>query len=260
MKTYVINLDRSKDRMAFIHKQLTRLNMPYERIPAVDGRTLADEAAKAKVADMDKVREWPDLLVPNAIGCSLSHYNIYRKVMEGPDEYVLILEDDIELGDKLPALLKKMEGKLDPGNVYLIYFHNADGDTKTFVEQDAVKLDSVHGLYKARTVWGAYTTGGYIISKQLAARLAEFVFPVRTTADSWGVFYREGVIDGLWALLPLETTSANFVSEIGYGGGGLKQMLKKLPFASKLKSLLQSGNKDRMHAYDLAPGDAEWSR
>ncbi len=260
MKTYVINLDRSKDRMAFMHKQLSRLHIPYERIAAVDGRSLADEREMEKVANMQRVREWPDLLVPNAIGCALSHYAAYRQVMEGPDDFALILEDDIKLSDELPGLLKKMEGKLDPGCVYLVYFHNADGISKSFVKQDAILLDGAHGLYKAKTVWGGYAAGGYIISKQLAARLAGFVFPVYTTADSWGVFYREKVIDGLWALLPLEASSANFVSDIGYRSSRIKSILKKLPFINSLKSRIQAGRKEQLHAYELVPGDTEWTR
>lgn len=41
MKTLVINLDRSVERMEAIAGQLERLSMPYERIPAVDGKTLS---------------------------------------------------------------------------------------------------------------------------------------------------------------------------------------------------------------------------
>jgi glycosyl transferase family 25 len=34
---YVINLDRSTDRLAFMHQQAERFGLPFERVPAIDG-------------------------------------------------------------------------------------------------------------------------------------------------------------------------------------------------------------------------------
>lgn len=36
-KIFVINLDRSPDRMIYMEKQLTALNLSFERINAIDG-------------------------------------------------------------------------------------------------------------------------------------------------------------------------------------------------------------------------------
>ena len=40
LTAYVINLDKSKDRLNLITKQCARENIKMQRFPAVDGRTL----------------------------------------------------------------------------------------------------------------------------------------------------------------------------------------------------------------------------
>ena len=47
MKAYLINLDRSPERLAHFSAQARRAGLAFERIAAVDGRTL-DEAQRAR--------------------------------------------------------------------------------------------------------------------------------------------------------------------------------------------------------------------
>ena len=43
MRTFVINLDSSKLRMAEMNQRLTEINLAYERMPAVNGSQLSTE-------------------------------------------------------------------------------------------------------------------------------------------------------------------------------------------------------------------------
>lgn len=227
IKIYLVNLDRSPDRLAFMTKQLNYLNLPFERVSAVDGRQLSEELV-SKLAVRSRIEEWPELLTPNMIACSLSHYNIYMKIQQDNVDYALILEDDVKIEADLPLILANIKKLLNKEDVFLVYFH---GEEKKFSSLDKVPIIGDYAIYKAISVWGAYSTGGYIISKEVAQKLSNYVFPIHTTPDSWGMFYRDGVIKGLWAVLPLVASSANFGSDIGYHK--LNKMIRsveKLPF------------------------------
>jgi glycosyl transferase family 25 len=205
-----------------MERQLKALNLPFERIAAVDGRNLAEEDL-LRLAVKSRRDEWPDLLTPNMIACSLSHYHVYKKMVEDDIPYALVLEDDVFIGKELSLLLKHIPAILKPEDIYLVYFH---GDEKKFSSEGKQTITGPYAAYKAVKVWGAYSTGGYILRKEAAAKLHDFVFPVHTTPDSWGVFYREGIIKGLWAILPLVTRSANFGSDIGYHK--LNKLIRKI--------------------------------
>ena len=49
MKVVVINLDRSRDRMQKMSKQLNALDIPFERFSAVPGKDLSEEALNEAV-------------------------------------------------------------------------------------------------------------------------------------------------------------------------------------------------------------------
>ncbi len=85
-KVFVINLDRRKDRREHFQKELSRLNISYKRISAVDGES----------------SETPDIvgLTPGEVGCILSHKKVLEKIIEEKIQLPLILEDDIIFEDQ----------------------------------------------------------------------------------------------------------------------------------------------------------------
>ena len=103
----VINLARSPDRRRFIGDRLGRLGLDHEFFPAVDGAALTeddlvnyDRKARLKAFGCD--------LLPNELGCYLSHYRIYQKIIAESIPRALILEDDVEVSDDLPAILEAL--------------------------------------------------------------------------------------------------------------------------------------------------------
>lgn len=211
-KIYCVNLDRSPHRWQFMLEQFDRLGLEFERISAVDGRTINQENL-AKFADVSRVNDWPDLMTPNAIACSLSHVKAYRRFLEEGAPFAIFMEDDIVLSDDFGAVAKATAKVLPARSCALLYFH---GDEKAFVREDAIKVSPGHILYKALTPWSAYTTGAYVLDRAGAEALIRFNDPVYSTADSWGVFIREGALTGLRAVLPPVTSAESFASDIGY--------------------------------------------
>ena len=119
----VINLDRRPDRMACIYKNIPFLFQPftphipglrvqtvdrddrhddrghYRRFPAIDGNNLSQHYSE--FADLlDTIRDTPRVL--GEVGCSLSHYSLWRAHAQypGEKEFLLVFEDDVLFTEK----------------------------------------------------------------------------------------------------------------------------------------------------------------
>ncbi len=106
-RIFVINLARSPDRRRLIAARLVRLGLAYQFFPAIDGAALTesdlvnyDRKARLKAFGCD--------LMPNELGCYLSHYRIYQKIIAENIPRALILEDDLDISDDLPAILEAL--------------------------------------------------------------------------------------------------------------------------------------------------------
>ena len=103
---YLINLDRSPERLANVSARLTALGLAFERVPAVDGMTLSE----AEFARQTRENRYYKPLRRGEVGCYLSHLEAMRRFVATGREYALILEDDVVLPDRLPCLLNDAIG------------------------------------------------------------------------------------------------------------------------------------------------------
>ena len=96
-KVFVINLARSHERLAQISQQLADVNIPFERIEAVEGNRLsADEIEKVSPAHLVKQNYYRDLS-KGEVGCSLSHKKAWQKSIDDDLDLAFVFEDDIHL-------------------------------------------------------------------------------------------------------------------------------------------------------------------
>jgi len=99
---YVINLDRRRDRRAFMEDQLTALGLTWHRFPAIDAETVTDAEIAAEAAlDGHLIR-----MGRGSQCCALSNFHIFRQLVASPDPAALILQDDSVLSPALPAFLR----------------------------------------------------------------------------------------------------------------------------------------------------------
>ena len=91
--TYLINLDRSPDRLAIMTKDLSREGIAFERIPAVDGAALSPDQLSIVDNASSKTKLGRNLS-NGEIGCFLSHIAVAKRILAGPSETALVLEDD----------------------------------------------------------------------------------------------------------------------------------------------------------------------
>ena len=102
--TFLINLDRSPERLAAMASQLDVLNMPFTRIAAVDGRTIKVEDR----VDTHRYRRRHGREVRAAeVGCYLSHLAAMQAFLATDASHALILEDDATLLPALPDVLAR---------------------------------------------------------------------------------------------------------------------------------------------------------
>jgi glycosyl transferase family 25 len=91
IKYYVINLDRSPERLNNISAQCKKYNIDFVRISAFDGNILDLE----KLADDTACRyEMGRSIQPGEVGCFLSHKKALDAFLSSKDEFAVILEDD----------------------------------------------------------------------------------------------------------------------------------------------------------------------
>jgi GR25 family glycosyltransferase involved in LPS biosynthesis len=125
-KIYVISLDRTPDRFAFVKKQFDRLNLKCERFSAVDGNliTVTDvetnqvipwsvtylkgyrHGAILKISQQAQYKDAEFFYKhdrytsnPGEFGCAMSHRAVWADVVKHNYKKVIILEDDVALED-----------------------------------------------------------------------------------------------------------------------------------------------------------------
>ena len=110
-QTYVINLDRSKDRLKNITKEMNDAHLSFIRWNAFDGSKLNFN----KLIQKNILNEKNKMMV-GAIGCSMSHISLWKEAIKHKKN-ILVFEDDIKIprdfSKKLTVYLNQLPSKWD---------------------------------------------------------------------------------------------------------------------------------------------------
>jgi glycosyl transferase family 25 len=99
---FVINLDRTPERLAFMRAQADRLGLEFKRIPAVEGaRGLPGWLAPYFKAETGNARP---SMSDGEIGCYASHLLTFATMIEQGIEVAIVLEDDVTLDENFVAV------------------------------------------------------------------------------------------------------------------------------------------------------------
>jgi len=115
----IINLERRPDRKNKVIELLKPLDINYEFVNAVDGNTLnANDALKQLFGGNDFGNK------KGVMGCALSHYFLWQKLIEDPKhEYYIIMEDDFSLTPIFKSNLEKLKPEFVEKEVLLLGYH-----------------------------------------------------------------------------------------------------------------------------------------
>ncbi|MBO9489221.1 glycosyltransferase family 25 protein [Endozoicomonas sp. G2_1] len=103
-KTFLINLDKSTDRLAYSEKRLTEHNIAFERVAAVYGADLSRQELTQAYSDQLPNAYYKKLNI-GEIGCYLSHRKVWQKIVDDKLDFAVVLEDDFNIVDDFSAML-----------------------------------------------------------------------------------------------------------------------------------------------------------
>ena len=228
---FVVNLRASTARREHIGAQLDRLGLGYELVHEPPGeraeltrivaaahqRTLSSE--EAAIVDGKAIRAYPQWLIPGAIGATLSHNAIHRRIADEQIPYALILEDDVVLSPRVAAIARDLEPfeEIAKDSVLLLIGIGQGRGRMMFSRESAVSADGLTAYRIADLETRIGCSSAYVVSAATSARILDVNSPVKVACDSWPHFRTAGAFDHIYAFLPAPVRPAFFPSELGYG-------------------------------------------
>jgi len=183
---YIINLDTRKDRFDITNNLLNQYDFKNViRFPAIKGKDISiDELNKivepsAMKSILDNYRTEHHELSYGAVGCYLSHINIWKKLVDHDLDYIIIFEDDA-----LPAFnyneLQHIINNDVPNDWDIIFFGGIYNDYNKIYNKINNKINN--NIVKIKKF---YELHAYIINKKGALKLLTNAIPIKKQLDSW---------------------------------------------------------------------------
>ncbi|XP_017821500.4 procollagen galactosyltransferase 2 isoform X3 [Callithrix jacchus] len=166
---FMINLKRRKDRRDRMLRTLYEQEIEVKIVEAVDGKALNTSQLKSLNIEMlpgyrDPYSSRP--LTRGEIGCFLSHYSVWKEVIDRELEKTLVIEDDVRFEHQFKKKLMKLMDDTDQAQLdwELIYI----GRKRMQVKEPEKAVPNVENLVEADY---SYWTLGYVISLEGAQKL-----------------------------------------------------------------------------------------
>lgn len=159
MKIFIINLKRDNEKRKKMKNKLDKLNLNYEFFEAIDGLNTDHSGIYTGWIDSYHNR----YITKGEVGCSLSHYYIWKKIINENIETAIILEDDIEVIDN--NFIEKAKN-IDSNNYDILYLSRK----KITGEIEKPYNDDI--VYAAPSYWLC----SYVVSLSGAKKLKNNIF------------------------------------------------------------------------------------
>ncbi len=163
MNIFVINLDQDVDKKNQMTQTLNKYSNNYQFFPAINGKEV-----NSKYPEININLEWYDPyyhthISQGEVGCSLSHFYIWKKIINDKIEKAIILEDDIIIKD--PNWLSIIDN-IDSNCYDFIYLGRKKMTNDDVIESSTPEVSPL--LIKPSF---SYWTCGYIITLSGAQKL-----------------------------------------------------------------------------------------
>ena len=213
---FVINMARDSERRAHMTATLDRIGIAAEFVTAVDGKLLTAQERAAH--DPARARRIYGLEMKDSeIGCFLSHYRLYERMVRESIDVALILEDDILTDTALPRVVRDLLAA--PFQDWLVVRLDCKRSQVVTPTQAKYRGDQVEtlpdgaGLYCLKTqVLGV---GAYLIRRKGAERMIAYgrriFMPIDQTMDR---YWENGILPYIVRPFPV-TQGDDFGSHSG---------------------------------------------
>jgi len=221
MNLAYINLDRNPERNTYILTEIKKIKdiKSVKRIDAVDGKKFTEEekeywGSRKNFRTMCCIKE----RVYPRVGCMLSHKKTLEYAIENKLDNILILEDDITIGD-IPDISDI------PKDTDMLYLGITLEKVKEEEKKQTGKYINIDPTYNK--VFGTF--GYYIPSLNKIKEIYDKIFHLKRNGSIDNDFKREIHPKGNCYILNPCPITANeiFESEIGYSKGQYKKLKKQ---------------------------------
>ena len=175
MRAYLINLERRPDRLRKMTEQLDALGIAFERIDALDARSVSDAELARQFRD-----DGPLGIIPRGDKCcALSHVRAWRAFAKSGDDYGLILEDDVAIDANAARLLR--DASWIPPSVDLLKIERYGPPRQRVLIDERTDIGDGRKIGRLRSRHTG--AAAYIMSKKTAKTLAGLVDPWTLPVD-----------------------------------------------------------------------------
>jgi glycosyl transferase family 25 len=174
----VLNLPHDAQRRRWMAGHLGSLDIRYELVEGVDGRTVPEAAAAPHLRSFRK--GYGREMTRGELGCALSHLMLFRRIAAGADEFVCTIEDDVSVSPAtLPFLDEEVLRSLPPFDVLRLF---SVENRRYKPAWSVARLQDRSIVVPLRSGWG---TQAQIITRAGAAKMADW--PITAPID--GIYH-----------------------------------------------------------------------
>lgn len=173
---YLINLDRSPERLAAFDAGLKKHALAFTRIQGIVFTQLTKKRQEEVYADL-KFPAIKHALTAPEIGCYLSHYEVWKVIAKGNAPIAIVFEDDARIADNFLSVLQHVETTKPDWDILRLYSHSR----KTPLQSE--KFIENHMMLTVENT--TMSTVAYIITKEAAQHLSEIALPVNLPVDAF---------------------------------------------------------------------------
>lgn len=167
----LINLERSTHRLHDVQNAMSELDLTFERVPAIDGRSVPHSELNAVYSHTLNNLRYNYDLTQGEIACYMSHRKAWQHLIDSGHQAAIILEDDIVL----EPLFAQLHHAVEALNASAYANWDVIKLAQPFKPKEAMLLDTFGQFqlvdYKKPPMGGC----GYLLSRQGAKKLLKRV-------------------------------------------------------------------------------------
>lgn len=193
-ETFVVSLKDEYERRSNIENQLDELSADFCFVDAVDLRTASADIVTQQL-DNSMSGSLGRKLTRGEVGCALSHFLCYEKLLSSNLDWAWVIEDDADLRRLKKNSIEKILSSIADRNVDVIilgYSKLSINDEMLFYKFEPIKHVVDADDFYLGEPWKNWTCGtvSYLISKSGAKKMLDYFSngQVVTVADDWLFF------------------------------------------------------------------------
>jgi glycosyl transferase family 25 len=187
-KIFIINLPQRIERLEKIKNLLQKLDFDnYEIYNAIDGNNLFERKINdlLSITSLNSLYAQPknhkDIRTKGAIGCYLSHYNLWNEMIKRNYDNVLIIEDDAETNNNYQEIISFVNTIPSDYDIALLSWFTLWFD-KLENKKNIRVINEYWRQYKSINIFG---TAAYMLNKNGAKKLIKNALPINYQVDAY---------------------------------------------------------------------------